>query len=92
MLHLSLIQQRLLTCQLSSLPLTDASNSDPNNKKGYFFGIFVKWVSRIVVGSSLGAVYWCSTFSFSIAMYRRKVFFNYEKRLRLRSPLETMNA
>ncbi|MBA0574264.1 hypothetical protein Golob_001491, partial [Gossypium lobatum] len=58
MLHLSLIQQRLLTCQFSSLPLTDASNIDTNNKRGSFSRTFVKWVSGLAVGSSLGAVYW----------------------------------
>ncbi|XP_017617316.1 calcium uptake protein, mitochondrial-like [Gossypium arboreum] len=135
MLHLSFIQQRLLTCQFSSLPLTDASNIDPNNKKGSFSRTFVKWVSGLAVGSSLGAVYWwystsasdwgsaffkkpflsfsewsmesdesttdgsktvfhklalpdySSKFIFG-EVYRRKVFFNYEKRLRLRSPPE----
>ncbi|KAA3486256.1 calcium uptake protein 1, mitochondrial-like isoform X1 [Gossypium australe] len=135
MLHLSLIQQRLLTCQFSSLPLTDASNIDPNNKKGSFSRTFVKWVSGLAVGSSLGAVYWwystsasdwgsaffkkpflsfsewsmesdesttdgsktvfhklalpdySSKFIFG-EVYRRNVFFNYEKRLRLRSPPE----
>ncbi|MFQ6666904.1 hypothetical protein Gotur_033103 [Gossypium turneri] len=134
-LHLSLIQQRLLTCQFSSLPLTDASNIDPNNKRGSFSRTFVKWVSGLAVGSSLGAVYWwystsasdwgsaffkkpflsfsewsmesdesttdgsktvfhklalpdySSKFIFG-EVYRRKVFFNYEKRLRLRSPPE----
>ncbi|KAK8261919.1 hypothetical protein V6Z12_D13G220500 [Gossypium hirsutum] len=135
MLHLSLIQQRLLTCQFSSLPLTDASNIDPNNKRGSFSRTFVKWVSGLAVGSSLGAVYWWYSTSVSdwgsaflkkpflsfsewsmesdesttdgsktvfhkLALpdysskfifgevYRRKVFFNYEKRLRLRSPPE----
>ncbi|MBA0874034.1 hypothetical protein Goshw_010604 [Gossypium schwendimanii] len=135
MLHLSLIQQRLLTCQFSSLPLTDASNIDPNNKRGSFSRTFVKWASGLAVGSSLGAVYWwystsasdwgsaffkklflsfsewsmesdesttdgsktvfhklalpdySSKFIFG-EVYRRKVFFNYEKRLRLRSPPE----
>ncbi|MBA0824587.1 hypothetical protein Goarm_021244 [Gossypium armourianum] len=135
MLHLFLIQQRLLTCQFSSLPLTDASNIDPNNKKGSFSSTFVKWVSGIVVGSSIGAIYWWYSTSTSDwgsdffkkpflsfskwsmksdesttdgsktmfhkvtlpdynskfilgEVYRRKVFFNYEKRLRLRSPPE----
>ncbi|KAK8257069.1 hypothetical protein V6Z12_1Z007500 [Gossypium hirsutum] len=129
MLHLSLIQQRLLTCQFSSLPLTDASNIDPNNKRGSFSRTFVKWVSGLAVGSSLGAVYWwystskpflsfsewsmesdesttdgsktvfhklalpdySSKFIFG-EVYRRKVFFNYEKRLRLRSPPEKVNV
>ncbi|MBA0794033.1 hypothetical protein Gohar_018400 [Gossypium harknessii] len=135
MLHLFLIQQGLLTCQFSSLPLTDASNIDPNNKKGSFSSTFVKWVSGIVVGSSIGAIYWWYSTSTSDwgsdffkkpflsfskwsmksdesttdgsktmfhkvtlpdynskfilgEVYRRKVFFNYEKRLRLRSPPE----
>ncbi|XVE97380.1 hypothetical protein REPUB_Repub03eG0014700 [Reevesia pubescens] len=133
--HLSLIQQRLLqTRQFSSLPLINASNLDSNNKKDSISSSFVKWISTIAVGSSLGLVYWFSTstsnwnssffnksflsfadwstetvestvdgsrnafhklalpdysskFIFS-EVYRRKVFFNYEKRLRLRSPPE----
>ncbi|KAG8471953.1 hypothetical protein CXB51_036799 [Gossypium anomalum] len=107
----------------------------PNNKRGSFSRTFVKWVSGLAVGSSLGAVYWwystsasdwgsaffkkpflsfsewsmesdesttdgsktvfhklalpdySSKFIFG-EVYRRKVFFNYEKRLRLRSPPE----
>ncbi|GMJ11115.1 hypothetical protein like AT4G32060 [Hibiscus trionum] len=129
-----LIRQQLQACHFSSLPLTEASSIDPNNKKDSFTGTFVKWVSGVVLGSSLGALYWYSTsapdwgssffkkpfFSFDewsmesadstgdgsqnvfrkLALpdysskfifgevYRRKVFFNYEKRLRLRSPPE----
>ncbi|XVF35636.1 hypothetical protein REPUB_Repub18cG0163100 [Reevesia pubescens] len=131
--HLSLIQQRLQTRQFSSLPLINASNIDSNNQNDSIAGSFLKWISGIAAGSSLGLAYWYSTsasdlssaffnkpfFSFAdwstetaesddgsrnafhkLALpdynskfifgevYRRKVFFNYEKRLRLRSPPE----
>ncbi|KAK8482517.1 hypothetical protein V6N13_031246 [Hibiscus sabdariffa] len=130
-----LIRRRLQARHFSSLPLAEASNIDPSNKKDSFASTFVKWVSGVVVvGSSLGTVYWYSTsgpdwgssffkkpflsfveWSMGSAdstvdgsqnvfrklalpdysskfifgeVYRRKVFFNYEKRLRLRSPPE----
>ncbi|XP_039027812.1 calcium uptake protein, mitochondrial-like [Hibiscus syriacus] len=128
------IRQRLQTCHFSSLPLTEASNINPNDKNSSFARTFIKWVSGVVVGSSLGTLYWYSTsatdwdsalfkkpflffdewsvesvdsnvdgskgvfrklalpdysskFIFG-EVYRRKVFFNYEKRLRLGSPPE----
>ncbi|XP_022750298.1 calcium uptake protein, mitochondrial-like isoform X2 [Durio zibethinus] len=125
-----LIQQRLQARQFSSLPLINVSN----NKKDSTASSFIKWISGVAVGSSLGLVYWYSTSSsdwssaffkkpfLSFAdwstetaestrdgsrnafrkralpdysstfifgdVFRRKVFFNYEKRLRLRSPPE----
>ncbi|XVE53573.1 hypothetical protein DITRI_Ditri03aG0013700 [Diplodiscus trichospermus] len=131
--HLSLIR-RLPTRQFSSLPLINASNIDSNNRKDSIASSFMKWISGIAVGSSLGFVYWYSSSSsdwssdffkkplLSFAewstetaestldgsrnafrklalpdysskfifgeVFRRKVFFNYEKRLRLRSPPE----
>ncbi|EOY29413.1 Calcium ion binding protein, putative isoform 1 [Theobroma cacao] len=132
--RLFLIQQRLRTCQFSSLPPINASKIDSDDRKDSVASSFVKWISGIAVGSSLGLVYWYSTsgsdwrsaflkkpfWSFAewstataestvdgsrnafrkLALpdysskfifgevHRRKVFFNYEKRLRLRSPPE----
>ncbi|KAJ7958806.1 calcium uptake protein 1, mitochondrial-like [Quillaja saponaria] len=110
----------------SALPSISASDQRENSVSG----TFLKWVSSILAGSSLGILYWVSTsdsdagkylsyadwstvlaetsvegrhsrpffqklslpeirrtFLFGDA-YRRKVFFNYEKRIRLRSPPE----
>ncbi|OMO90764.1 putative calcium ion binding protein [Corchorus olitorius] len=135
--RLSLIQQhqRLQTRQFSSLPLINASNVNSDDQKDSLPSSFMRWISGIAIGSSLGlAYYYYSTsasdsssgffkkpfssfadFSTATAesavdgsrkgfrklalpnysskfifgeVYRRKVFFNYEKRLRLRSPPE----
>ncbi|KAK8991713.1 hypothetical protein V6N11_062711 [Hibiscus sabdariffa] len=132
--RLSLIHHRLQIRQFSSLPLINSSNVDSNHKTDSVASSFLKWISTIAVGSSLGLVSWYSIsasdstsgffnkhfFSFAdcsmetaesavdgsksafrkLALpsyssnfifgeeYRRKVFFNYEKRLRLRSPPE----
>ncbi|XP_039024441.1 calcium uptake protein, mitochondrial-like [Hibiscus syriacus] len=127
-----LIRRRLQNRHFSSQPLPEASNINPNSKNGSFARTFIKWVSGVVAGSSLGTLYWYSTsaadwgsallkkpflsldeWSMGSAdsdgsqglfrklalpdysskfifgeVYRRKVFFNYEKRLRLRSPPE----
>ncbi|KAF8407184.1 hypothetical protein HHK36_006310 [Tetracentron sinense] len=104
----------------SSSSLFGSSCSDEDNGRDSVFGLFLKLVSGIVVGSSLGFWYCSSSSStnpfFSFAdsptattaatkddhdslpakkqifligdAYRRKIFFNYEKRIRLRSPPE----
>ncbi|KAF8393110.1 hypothetical protein HHK36_021351 [Tetracentron sinense] len=102
-----------------------SSSFNDDKRKESVFGLFLRSVSGILVGSSLGFWYWSSSSSstnssFSFAdcqtattsedqlpnstfndapiekkhrflfgdAYRRKVFFNYEKRIRLRSPPE----
>ncbi|KAL9442937.1 hypothetical protein AB3S75_016322 [Citrus x aurantiifolia] len=144
--------QRLHSRQLSpppespsaSLPLlSKASNANTDNLKDCIFDSLARWFSGIVVGSSLGLLYWSSnsdsistksslfpvsflSFDWSMSTltndttddddddrqssssslfrklslpdyssnfllgeaYRRKIFFNYEKRIRLRSPPE----
>ncbi|KAK8544761.1 hypothetical protein V6N13_045840 [Hibiscus sabdariffa] len=132
--RLSLIHHRLQIRQFSSLPLINSSNIPSNDKKDSGASSFLKWISTIAVGSSLGLVCWYSisvsdsssaffnkrfssladwsketaesavdgskdafrklalpSYSSKFIFgeeYRRKVFFNYEKRLRLRSPPE----
>ncbi|KAH9760545.1 calcium uptake protein [Citrus sinensis] len=145
--------QRLHSRQLSAPPespsaslplLSKASNANTDHLKDCIFDSLARWFSGIVVGSSLGLLYWSSNsdsistksslfpvsflsfadwsmstltndttddddddrqssssslfrklslpdyssnFLFGEA-YRRKIFFNYEKRIRLRSPPE----
>lgn len=63
--RLCLIPQRIQTRQFASLPLINASNIDSNDKKDYIAGSFMKWISGIAGGSSLGLVYWFSSSSSS---------------------------
>ncbi|XP_059641119.1 calcium uptake protein, mitochondrial [Cornus florida] len=117
------IIQRLHTRPFSAPSSSSSilSHCDSNFRKtSSSFRSFLKWVSGIGVGSSIGLLVYCSSpydstslknslYSFAdwstavtsdIAMedpnpkflfgdeYRRKIFFNYEKRIRMRSPPE----
>ncbi|XVF35565.1 hypothetical protein REPUB_Repub18cG0156800 [Reevesia pubescens] len=76
--HFSLIQQRLQTRQFSSLPLINASNIDSNSQHDSIAGSFLKWISGIAVGSSLGLAYWYSTSASDLSSaFFNKPFFSF---------------